>query len=199
MRQDSKLMTENPPKPPPLQPPRPLQQWRIRQIITWSAFAFLYAAPCFILARLAGFTSYAASSAMVLGVVTWIAGLCAITSTAKWRNWEAGTNFGLGLGLGRCLRGSLAVLSGVGIFAGGQVPTASLAWATLPDMWSGLMSMRITIGPNFDVQNGGGFFVAYLTTLLTGFGVLLTLTIKTAISYGLVMAWKGIFGSRKSK
>ena len=192
-------MTENPPKPPPLEPPRPLQQWRIRQIITWSAFAFLYAAPCFILARLTGFTSLAASCAMILGVVTWIAGLCAITSTWKWRNWEAGTNFGLGLNIGRYLRGSLAVLSGVGIFAGNLSPTLELVWATLPDMWCGMMSLRITIGQDFRTVNGGAFFVTYFTTLLTGFGVLLTLTIKVSISYGLVMAWKGIFGSRKSK
>jgi hypothetical protein len=169
------------------------RQWMIRQIIVWSGFAFLYAAPCFILARMVGYVSMIASVAMFFGVLTFIVGLTAITSTWRWRKWEAGTSFGLALNIGRCLRGVMAVASGVSIFS----PHILLQWAYTVDIWSGSLAMELT--KPLHTKEEGGLIDTYLTTLLTGLCVLLTLTILTAAMYGLVKAWQGIVRLTASK
>jgi hypothetical protein len=130
---------------------------------------------------------------MFFGVLTFIVGLTAITSTWRWRKWEDGTSFGLALNIGRCLRGVMAVASGAAIF----FPHLLLRWAYTIDFLSGNLAMELT--KPLHTREEGGLIDTYLTTILTGLCVLLTLTILTGVMYGLVKAWQGIVRLTASK
>ncbi|MEM7011572.1 MAG: hypothetical protein AAF585_08830 [Verrucomicrobiota bacterium] len=157
---------------------RSLRQWRNRQIATWSCFALLYAGPCYILARAAGFESYVASVAMFFGIVTYIVALSAVTSTWRWRQIENGTDFGLALHIGRGLRGIMAIFSALAwVF-----PDSVLAFAYAVDFASG----NFAIGACESFRNpidDGGFLDTYLVTLLTGFFILFSLALLTLATF----------------
>lgn len=157
---------------------RVLKQWRTRQIATWSCFALLYAGPCYILARAAGYESYVASVAMFFGILTYVVALSAITSTWRWRQVECGTDFGLALNIGRYLRGILAIFSTLAwIF-----PDSVLAFAYMIDFASGNVAMGVS-GAFRNPLGEGSFLDTYLVTLLTGLCILISLSLLTLATY----------------
>ena len=170
-----------------LQRAHALRQWRIRQIIIWSSFACLYAAPCYILARQSGYDSTAAHVAMFCGILTYIIGLSALTSMWWWRRAELETKFGLALNFGRYSRGVMAIFSAVAVVW----PMALFELAHAVDMWSGMLATSLT-GSMQQPDSGGVFLETYLVTVLTGFCVLITLFLITMAAGLVLWLWAGV-------
>lgn len=158
-------------------------QWFQRQLTRWAMFGMIYAAPCFLLAKVAGFQGSAANAAMFSGVVTWIAMMTFATTRGFWKRIEFAP-FGKALRIGTIIRAGIAMISVVGAISM-IIKKGEMLMLSILDYWVGLLSIGAVMGDAMEGK-GAGFFQTYAITMLTGLGVFCSLGGITVGTWGII-------------
>ena len=135
-------------------------------------FGMIYAAPCFLLAKIAGFQGSSANAAMFAGVVTWIGLMTFATTREFWKKIEFAP-FGKALRIGTIIRAGIAMISVVGAISM-MIKKGEMLVLSILDYWGGLLSIGAVMGDAMD-GSGAGFLQTYAITMLTGLGVFFSL------------------------
>ncbi len=162
------------------------RRWTLRQAAIWTCFGFLYAAPCYEMAMQNGYAGPVAAGAMLLGVLTMIALVTTLTSTPVWERCEKRGLLGKALSVGRILRAAVAFL----VLMTLATPGSPFGQLGSMDFLSGMFAAQALDHLPFNIGPPGTFWNTYLMTILTGCGVLLTLSAFTFGVFLILKLWR---------
>jgi len=171
--------------------------WFLRQVVIWSIFGLVYAAPCVLLARIlepGGGVLY--HLAMLCGILTWIPICAGLTSIPWWRK-RVGQPLGQALRFSMIMRAVTSLLASLVLTAQltiGLQTGPRFGWFGLPyfpDFFSGALAVQVMFGSAVTKTSlAHNFLDTYSMTMVTGALTLAALLVFT------LMVWICIWASR---